>query len=539
MVKLHKFQKWAFSALITLGLVGYASATCAPTPCTGFRTQTQGGWGTRPSGNNPGTVLANNFAAVFPSGIQIGCTDKLMLTSTLAVRNYLKGAGTPKALSPGVVINPTSGGGTFGVQMVALAINIQMDLAIPSFSSSTTNLKDLVISTGDFAGWTVQQFFDEANKKIGGCSAANFSFSAYNDVASKINENYVDGTTQKNYLNCPAFTLSGVQTQSTVCACNGTAKVTVLGGKPPYSYSWSNGASGTNELTGLCALPSLSVTVTDANGCTKIYNFGPITQKEGCSAVEVTSYVQGLRQNFTPVDANRSVGAAMLGAPQNTDALGTFFSLGFGGWAILRVDGSIVDKPGNDLKVVETTWHTWACARYTEKALIEVSQDNVTWYSKGILCQDGEIDIAPLPCISYVRITDVSDRANFVTELPLADGFDVDGIICLNPPAANGRQAVASTEVVQELSQNVKRNISMYPNPADNQLFVNVSGASEGENMILTIVDHMGREVKSMNITALGANHKAEVRMDDLKPGMYIVRVNGAGINATKKITKK
>ena len=996
MVKFHNLQNWALSALITLSLVGYASASGDDSPgCSGFKTYTQGGWGSNPSGGNPGSILASNFASVFPSGVEIGCTNKLKFTSSTAVQNYLPSGGTAAALGAGIQTNPASGGGVFGGQLLALALNIQMDQAIPSFGSSAGNLKNLVIASGSFAGWTVQQFFNEANKKIGGCTATNYSFSTYSDAAAKINENYDNGCTNKDYLLCPVLNASGVvthvsckngsngtitltvsggvppytfkwennstsqnrtgliagtysvtvkdaigqskclsfcitqptsslyaaifcktnlkcfgdatgsinlsvcggtspytylwsngattkdisglvagtysvtvkdkngcttttsttitgpsaivcsttkvdvkcfgdangsinltvsggnggytyvwsngkttedisgltggtytvtikdcngctstcsatvgcpavlgcsttktdvkcyggsngsvdltvtggtipytymwsngatsedlasvpagtytvtvkdknnctttcsatvgcpasplvcsttktdvkcyggstgsvdltvsggttdytylwnngattqdlsgvaagaynvtvtdangctttasatvdqpgsglmastvggvvnagcfgaatgsvdltvsggtmdyaylwsngattqdltgvmagtynvtvtdangctetgsatvgeptelilmgeKTTSTTCACNGTAKVTPSGGTEPYSYSWSNGVTGTNELTGLCAMPALSVTATDANGCSKTYNFGPITLKEGCTAVEVVAFSQGLRQNFTPVDANRSVGSAMYGVPQNTDALGTFYSLGFGGWAILRIDGSIVDKPGNDLKVVETTWHTWACARYTEKALVEISQDNITWYSKGIICQDGEIDIAPLPCISYVRITDKSDRANFVTELPLADGFDVDGIICLNPPAANGRQAVASTEVVQEVSKNVKRNISMYPNPADNQLFVTISGSEAGESMLLTVVDQMGREVKSMNITAIGANHREEVKMDDLMPGMYIVRVNGENVNTTKKIVKK
>lgn len=324
------------------------------------------------------------------------------------------------------------------------------------------------------------------------------------------------------------------------CICNGSAKVIASGGTAPYSYSWSNGVNGTDELTGLCAMPALSVTVTDANGCTATFDLGPITQKEGCSAVEVVSATQGLRQDFTPVDANRSNPNSMKGAPEGNDILGTFYALGFGGSAVLRVDGSIIDKPGNDLKVVETTWHTWNCNRYTEQALVEVSQDNITWYPKGIICQDAEIDIAPLPCISYVRITDVSDRANFVTEVPLADGFDVDGIICLNPPAVNGRQAVDASAVVEDVkAQTIARNVSMYPNPADNQLFVNIAGAAQGENINISVVDHMGREVKSMNITAAGANHKEEVKMNDLKAGMYIIRVNGTDMNFTKKIVKK
>jgi large repetitive protein len=47
--------------------------------------------------------------------------------------------------------------------------------------------------------------------------------------------------------------------------CNGTAVVSVSGGNPVYSYSWTNGAT-TPSVTGLCA-GVYSVSVTDTKGC--------------------------------------------------------------------------------------------------------------------------------------------------------------------------------------------------------------------------------------------------------------------------------
>lgn len=57
---------------------------------------------------------------------------------------------------------------------------------------------------------------------------------------------------------------------------NGTANVTVSGGAPNYTYSWSNGASSitsqlSDNITGLTAT-NYTVTVTDANGCITITN---------------------------------------------------------------------------------------------------------------------------------------------------------------------------------------------------------------------------------------------------------------------------
>jgi hypothetical protein len=72
------------------------------------------------------------------------------------------------------------------------------------------------------------------------------------------------------------FTLSqypvmGIHVSSTDLLCNGDASGTasintvLLGGSPPYSYSWSNGAS-TSTVSGLTA-GAITTTIIDANGC--------------------------------------------------------------------------------------------------------------------------------------------------------------------------------------------------------------------------------------------------------------------------------
>src|SRR6056297_1672226 len=67
--------------------------------CDGFRTQTQGGWGTSASGNNPGAYRDIHFDQAFPDGITLGCHYTLHLTSSEAVEALLPAGGTAAALN--------------------------------------------------------------------------------------------------------------------------------------------------------------------------------------------------------------------------------------------------------------------------------------------------------------------------------------------------------------------------------------------------------------------------------------------------------
>jgi large repetitive protein len=87
---------------------------------------------------------------------------------------------------------------------------------------------------------------------------------------------------------------------------DGTANVSVTGGTMPYSYAWSNGST-TNSATNLGA-GTITVTVTDANGCTADDSF-TLTQPDPLiTSVTATQYSGGYNVScFGELD-----GAAMV-----------------------------------------------------------------------------------------------------------------------------------------------------------------------------------------------------------------------------------
>lgn len=181
----------------------YCRQECEEEDCGQLRTQTPGGWGAEPNGNNPGTYLHANFAAAFPAGLKIGCVGGYTITMTTAqaITNLLPTGGQAAKLSASAV-NPPSMKNVLVGHMIALTLSLRFDITDPDFGPAGTHLGDMIITSGAFAGKTVNQFMTIANNVIGGCSNA-YSIGDINTTIALINENYVDGLVDKGYLDCP------------------------------------------------------------------------------------------------------------------------------------------------------------------------------------------------------------------------------------------------------------------------------------------------------------------------------------------------
>jgi len=183
----------------------YCLQDCPPPPgdCGQLRTETPGGWGAKPAGNNPGTYLHANFAAAFPSGLTVGCSpsNNVLLTTAQAITDLLPTGGTPAALTSNYT-NPASLKNELVGQVVALSLSVGFDDYDPGFGQAGIGLGDMKIGSGAFAGWTVRNFLAEANKVLGGCDAT-YTPQQIEDIIDKINKNYDDGTVNLGFLVCP------------------------------------------------------------------------------------------------------------------------------------------------------------------------------------------------------------------------------------------------------------------------------------------------------------------------------------------------
>lgn len=200
-----------FTYTISDGKGGTASAlvtvTVLPSTSTGcdYSTYTQGGWGSKPSGNNPGKLLASNFSKVFgSSGVTIGYSSKytLKFTSASAVEAFLPQGGTAKALTKSYC-NPTSTLSVFAGQVLALKLNV----AFSDAGVTKKGLGSLKLASGKLAGKTVNEVLKIANEALGGksnCLPSGLSISDLNSIVTSLNESFNEGST--GYLLCTTTT---------------------------------------------------------------------------------------------------------------------------------------------------------------------------------------------------------------------------------------------------------------------------------------------------------------------------------------------
>jgi len=182
----------------------YCKQACPPTTgdCGQLRTQTPGGWGAEPHGNNPGTYLHANFANAFPGGLTVGCAGNyhLTLTTAQAITDLLPTGGKAEVLTQNYT-NLAAIKNVLVGHLVALTLSTGFDVYDPNFGKAGIGLGDMKIGSGLFAGWTVSAFLAEANKALGGCGS--YTPAQVLETADKINANYDDGSVDKGFLKCP------------------------------------------------------------------------------------------------------------------------------------------------------------------------------------------------------------------------------------------------------------------------------------------------------------------------------------------------
>lgn len=167
--------------------------------CGSYTTYTQGGWGAAPKGANPATVLQNNFGMLFPNGVTVGGKRTVTFTTFSAVNGFLPAGGTAGVLAANATNPTTTGAGVFAGQVLTLKLNVACSQA----GVTRNGLGARIVATGKLSGYTVDRVLALANLVLGGETTAlpsGVTVSDLNDVVTRINEDYDNGTVDRGYL---------------------------------------------------------------------------------------------------------------------------------------------------------------------------------------------------------------------------------------------------------------------------------------------------------------------------------------------------
>ena len=270
--------------------------------------------------------------------------------------------------------------------------------------------------------------------------------------------------------------------------------------------------------------------------------------------------------------SNASSGYATVGDSTSPIGIadGTIVSLGDGGSAICSFKNEIYDGPGFDFAVFENSFD----GNYLELGFVEVSSDGINFFrfpatsnTEDTLQTDpfGDTDARKLNNLAGKYITqygtpfDLSEMQhingldiNHITQIKIIDvvgsitapyatydrnnnkvndpwptpfascGFDLDAVGVIHQQTNNGIQAYLNKET-----------ISVYPNPAKNQLFIEIDKTINNFTQIF-IADINGNIILKNELLSSESNLPMDV--SELDNGVYFLQVKDNSICITKKI---
>jgi hypothetical protein len=202
--------------------ITFVDGDCNVVPDPGdFVTYTQGGWGTKCRGNNPGCLRDTHFASVFPNGLILGDADgpdgdgffAAKFDTSAAVEAFLPTGMAPKPLDADYLNPTTTSAGVFAGQLTAAKLNVGFDDAgvfDAMKSDPSIKLADLVFVANvhpALFGLTVADVIAICDAVISGEQAAPVDINGMpvgigdlNDALDKLNNDFDGGNVANGTL---------------------------------------------------------------------------------------------------------------------------------------------------------------------------------------------------------------------------------------------------------------------------------------------------------------------------------------------------
>jgi PKD repeat protein len=99
-------------------------------------------------------------------------------------------------------------------------------------------------------------------------------------------------------------------------------------------------------------------------------------------------------------------------------------------------------------------------------------------------------------------------------------------------------QGNPSDDIISGLEENEITELSVYPNPTDEELHVSF-GLGNTQLVQLSIVDLSGKEIRSFDLQASSGSNMALIDVNDIAPGMYMIKIKTSGTEELVRFVKK
>ncbi len=279
-------------------------------------------------------------------------------------------------------------------------------------------------------------------------------------------------------------------------------------------------------------------TVTDICGRTAVCyrtftvpNNDPDCYLEYCYGDFVYEYLPGTQLNGSPIPPSRTDGTNALGTPERTDAE-VFATLGYGGSLTIGFELMVVNGPGNDIEIVETSYGNEGCAVYPEYADVYLSQNGVDFYFARTVCKsDPYVDISDAGAFDWIRYVRLVNN-DALTSTP--DGYDVDGIVALQECVPFEEPPVPGGGLIAEEHHAF---LTAFPNPTSGDANIVFRVPTETKATV-EVFDMSGRIVQELFAETAAADLEYNIDFDtsNLPSGIYVYRLKTSDEVIVKKI---
>jgi len=302
-------------------------------------------------------------------------------------------------------------------------------------------------------------------------------------------------------------------------ATNGVITVNASSGTSPYTYSLNGGTFGSSNVFENLAAGNYDVDVKDANGC--IYSLN--VDVEGvANALDLTVDEPGDVQCFGDNNGYitgliASGGTAPYSFSVNGDDFTTetnYTNLSAGNYTITVKDANgctadfsfTIEGPAQLVGSVSTVSYDVNTNTYTIKISANGGTGIKSFYLDNGLASTDSVFTGVAPGVHTWKVSD--EHTCFTT-----------GEFTLEDPSSVGVTTGAAE-------------LAVYPNPFASELTI---AGTLPVNASIVMIDTYGKKVA---VNMVVANGRTVINTDNLAKGMYILNINGEGVNVSRKVVK-